>query len=97
MDTITATETELKMVTLATIGKRFPEQHWLHVYTDGSAIGADTNAVAGVYSRDFSLNRAVGANSTHFDFEVAAIHMALTDIADREEQNITIFIGLRHY
>ncbi|GIX98187.1 hypothetical protein CEXT_533281 [Caerostris extrusa] len=49
---ISYTETGLKIVTLATIGERFPEQHWLHVYTDGSATGADTNTGAEVYSRD---------------------------------------------
>lgn len=34
-----------------TIAERFPEQHWLHVYIDGSAIGADLSAGAGVYSK----------------------------------------------
>ncbi|GIY79054.1 uncharacterized protein LOC103524116 [Caerostris extrusa] len=80
------------MVTLATSGERFPEQYWLHEYTDGSATRADNNAGAGVYSRDFSLNMAVGANCSKFDGEVTVVHMALTEIINREEQNIVIFI-----
>ncbi|GIY89151.1 ACP receptor 3 [Caerostris darwini] len=46
-----------------------------------------------VHAKDFSLNRTVGANYTHFDDEVAAVHMALTEIANREEQNSVIFIN----
>ncbi|GIX87001.1 multiple coagulation factor deficiency protein 2 [Caerostris extrusa] len=44
------------MVTLATIGKRFLERHWLHVYTDGYTIGADidTNACVGASVRAIS-------------------------------------------
>ncbi|GFR26755.1 hypothetical protein TNCT_536001 [Trichonephila clavata] len=53
--------TELRMAALTTIGERYPGTHWLHVYTDGSAAGANHNAGAGVYS---SLSRAVGANCT---------------------------------
>ncbi|GFQ73484.1 putative rna-directed dna polymerase from transposon bs [Trichonephila clavata] len=77
------------MAALATIGERFPETHWLHVYTDGSVAGANHNAGAGVY---FSLSRAVGANCTNYDGEVAAIHMALTEVGKREDRNIAIFI-----
>ncbi|GFS65739.1 hypothetical protein TNIN_50891 [Trichonephila inaurata madagascariensis] len=32
---------ELKIATLASIGERFPLMDWLHVYMDGSAVGAD--------------------------------------------------------
>ncbi|GFQ79959.1 putative rna-directed dna polymerase from transposon bs [Trichonephila clavata] len=80
------------MAALATIGERFPKTHWLHVYTDGSAAGANHNAGAGVYSRYFSLSRAVGANCTNYDGEVAAVHMALTEVGKREDRNIAIFM-----
>lgn len=46
---------------MATVSERFPEQYWLHVCTDGSAIGADCNAGAEVYSRRVSL-RTIDAN-----------------------------------
>ncbi|GFQ78661.1 hypothetical protein TNCT_463081 [Trichonephila clavata] len=77
--------TESRMAVLATIGERFPETHWLHVYTEGSLAGANHNAGAGVYSRYFSLSRAVGANCTNYDDEVAAVHMALTEVDKRED------------
>ncbi|GFQ83314.1 hypothetical protein TNCT_449451 [Trichonephila clavata] len=32
-------DTELRMAILATIGERFPDKHWLNVYTDDSAAG----------------------------------------------------------
>ncbi|GFT82805.1 reverse transcriptase, partial [Nephila pilipes] len=73
------------MVTLATIGERFPERHLLHKYTD-------LNAGAGVYSIHFSLSRVVGKYCTNFDGKVDAVHTALTEIARRQEQNIKIFI-----
>ncbi|GFR21208.1 uncharacterized protein LOC103524116 [Trichonephila clavata] len=84
--------TELRMAALATIGERFPKTHWLHVYTDGSAAGANHNAGAGVYSRYFSLSRAVGANCTNYDGEVAAVQMALTEVGKREDRDFAIFI-----
>ncbi|GFR27687.1 hypothetical protein TNCT_517421 [Trichonephila clavata] len=59
---------------------------------DGFAAGANHNAGAGVYSRYFSLSRAVGANCTNYDGEVAAVHMALTKVVTREDRNIGIFI-----
>ncbi|GFT66769.1 pol polyprotein [Nephila pilipes] len=42
--------------------------------------------------RYFSLSRAVDKHCTNFDVEVDAVHMALTETAKREEQNIVIFI-----
>ncbi|GFR31874.1 putative RNA-directed DNA polymerase from transposon BS [Trichonephila clavata] len=76
-------DTELRMAALATISKRFPETHWLHVYTDGSAAGANHSAGAGIYSRYFSISRAVGGNCTNYDGVLtmrAAVHMALTEV-----------------
>ncbi|GFR14184.1 hypothetical protein TNCT_553961 [Trichonephila clavata] len=56
--------TELRMAVLWPLfSKDFPS-HWLQVYTDGSAAGGNRDAGAGVYSRYFSLSRAVGANCT---------------------------------
>ncbi|GFR21467.1 ribonuclease H1, partial [Trichonephila clavata] len=74
------------MAALATIGERFPETNWLYVYTDGSAAGA------GVYSRYFSLIRAVGATCTNYDGEVASVHMALTEFGKREDRIIAFLI-----
>ncbi|GFQ85621.1 hypothetical protein TNCT_971 [Trichonephila clavata] len=78
------------MAALATIGERFPETHWLRVYTDGSAAGANHNAVRGLTPG--TLSREVGANCTNYDGEVAAVHMALTEVGNREDRNIAIFI-----
>ncbi|GIY95581.1 vacuolar protein sorting-associated protein 4B [Caerostris extrusa] len=41
---------------------------------------------------EFTLNKVIGVNCINFDGEMAAIHIALTEIANREEQNIVIFI-----
>ncbi|GFT52675.1 hypothetical protein NPIL_313841 [Nephila pilipes] len=83
-------ETEFKMVTLVIIDERFPERHSLHVYTQGSATGAHTNL--GVYSRQFSLSRAIDKHCTNFNGELDTVHMTLTEIAKRKEQNFVIFI-----
>ncbi|GFS91855.1 ribosomal RNA-processing protein 8 [Nephila pilipes] len=56
----------------STISEKFPEWRCLYIYTDGSATGAD----AGVYSRHFSLSRAIGKHYTNFDGEADAVHMA---------------------
>ncbi|GFQ92632.1 putative rna-directed dna polymerase from transposon bs [Trichonephila clavata] len=89
---ISCINTELRRAALATIGERFPESHWLHVYTDGSDAGANHKAGAGVYSSYFSLSRAVGANCTNYNGEAAVVHMALTEVGKREGRNIAIFI-----
>ncbi|GFR15943.1 putative reverse transcriptase [Trichonephila clavata] len=73
-------KTELRIAALATIGERFQETHWLHVYTDGFAAGANHNAGAVVYSRYFSLSRVVGANCTNYDGEVVAVNMVMTEV-----------------
>ncbi|GFS71026.1 hypothetical protein NPIL_143741 [Nephila pilipes] len=67
------------MVSLATMSKRFPEQHWLHVYTNSPATEAHTNV--GAYFKHLSLSRGVGKHCTNFDGEMDAVHMSLIEIA----------------
>ncbi|GFQ82983.1 putative rna-directed dna polymerase from transposon bs [Trichonephila clavata] len=80
--------TELRLAALATIGERFPETHWLHVYTDGSAAGANHNAGAG------GLLQVLQGSwcKLYYDGEVAVVHIALTEVGKREDRNIAIFI-----
>ncbi|PRD33141.1 UNVERIFIED_CONTAM: hypothetical protein NCL1_18335 [Trichonephila clavipes] len=46
---------ELRSVALATIHERYPDQDWLHVFTDGSATAPFGKAGAGVFSNSFNL------------------------------------------
>lgn len=67
----------LRKSALQTIHNRFPENEWLHVYTDGSSMPTTGNTGAGVFSRVFEGHTAVGAPLSCYDGEVAAVVMAV--------------------
>ena len=71
-----ANSVQLKQVALETIYTKFPENEWIHIYTDGSKIGHNFNntAGAGIYSKLFCSYISLGPNSTHFDGELEAIN-----------------------
>ena len=58
----------LKALTLETIHSRYPNEEWLHIYTD---------AGAGIFSNIFSFYSPAGTSRTAFDGEIKAIHTAL--------------------
>ncbi|GFT85468.1 putative rna-directed dna polymerase from transposon bs [Nephila pilipes] len=83
-------EFELRLMHVKSVEAQSPPNGVVWRWSDGSATGAHTSA--GVYSRHFSLGRAIGQLSTNFDDEVDVVHVALAEIARREEQNIVAFI-----
>lgn len=75
------------MAAFTTIGKIFPEPHWCMWTLMALLLAVD--AVAGVYSRHFSISRAIGTNCTNYDGEV---HLAPTEVSKIEDQNSVIFM-----
>ena len=61
----------------------YPDSEWLHLYTDGSLYDTKTSAGAGIHCKLFDLYLSAGTNSTNFDGEVLAIHMALLQLLCR--------------
>ncbi|GIX71929.1 hypothetical protein CEXT_85911 [Caerostris extrusa] len=53
-------DTELKYTVSVTMHERFPDDSWLHVYSDSLAEGTIRNAGTGVYSTEFAISYAVG-------------------------------------
>jgi hypothetical protein len=70
------TET-LRHLALETMNTRFPQDKWLHIFTDGSQIDGYINAGAGIYCELFSCYLPLGQHSTAFDGETEAIRTAL--------------------
>ena len=64
---------------LQTIQQRYPEEEWLHLYTDGSYIDKG----AGAYCKLFSHYIPVGENKTNFDAELEAIQFSLAQLLHR--------------
>ena len=77
------TTDELKQLALETIHTLYPDSEWLHLYTDGSLYDTETSAGAGIHCKLFDLYLSAGTNSTNFDGEVLAIHMALSQLLCR--------------
>ncbi|KAJ4439355.1 hypothetical protein ANN_07477 [Periplaneta americana] len=63
---------------LETINTRYPTEEWLHIYTDGSTTENLTGA--GVACTHFSLYHSVGRDTTNYDGEIEAIHIALRQL-----------------
>ena len=70
------TET-LRHLALETMNTRYPQDKWLHIFTDGSQRDGYKNASAGIYCELFSCYIPVGQHSTAFNGEIEAIHTAL--------------------
>ncbi|GFW06189.1 hydroxysteroid dehydrogenase-like protein 1 [Trichonephila clavipes] len=58
---------ELRSAALATIHEIYPDQDWLHVFTDGSATASFGRAGADVFSNSFNLKEPLSAWSDNFD------------------------------
>jgi hypothetical protein len=70
------TET-LRHLDLETTNTRYPQDKWLHIFTDGSQIDGYINAGAGIHCELFSCYLPLGQHSTAFDGEIEAIRTAL--------------------
>ncbi|GFX29215.1 hydroxysteroid dehydrogenase-like protein 1 [Trichonephila clavipes] len=64
---------ELRSAALATTHERYPDQDWLHVFTDGSATASFGRAEAGDFSNSFNLKEPLSAWSDNFVDSQAAI------------------------
>ncbi|KAJ4429190.1 hypothetical protein ANN_26193 [Periplaneta americana] len=76
----------LKSLALETIHTRFPEQQWLHIFTDGSLLTNQIGANAGATCRLFSFYKPLGFGITNFDGEVEAICTTLQNLLYRIAQ-----------
>jgi len=56
---------------------RYPQNKWLHIFTDVYQIDGYINAGAGIYCELSSYYRPLGQHSTAFDGEIEAIRTAL--------------------
>ena len=72
-----------KDLTLETIHTRYPEDQWLHVYTDGSLQNPEEGARPGITCKLFSFYKSMGKNTTHFDGEITAIKIAIQQLTYR--------------
>ena len=70
------TET-LRHLALETMNTRYPQDKWLHIFTDGSQIDRYINAGTGIHCELFSCYMPLVQHSTAFDGEIEAIHTAL--------------------
>jgi hypothetical protein len=62
----------MKLAALETIHMLYPEQDWLHVYTDNSG-----KAGAGIYCKLYRFYLSLGQHATHIDGEREALTTAL--------------------
>ena len=59
-----------------TMNIRYPQDKWLHIFTDGSQIDGHLNAGAGIYRELLSCYMPLGQHSTAFDGKIEAIRTA---------------------
>ena len=61
---------------------RYPEEAWLHIYTDSSLMEKYGNVgrPIGIYSKLFSFRQTLGPYYTNFEGEIEAIRIALTQL-----------------
>jgi hypothetical protein len=55
----------------------YPEEEWLHIYTDGSLTEKNGNVGAGNYGKLLSFYLSVGKHATHFDGEMETKNSSL--------------------
>ncbi|GFX05022.1 uncharacterized protein LOC103524116 [Trichonephila clavipes] len=67
---------------LATIHERYPDQNWLHVFTDSSATASFGSAGAGAFSNSLRLKEPLSALSNNFDA------LAASDLRDLIRQRL---------
>jgi ribonuclease HI len=73
----------MRLAALEAIYTPYPEEEWLHIYTDGSLTEKIGNVGAGIYCKLFSIYLLLGQNATHFDGEIEAMNTALMQLFRR--------------
>ena len=84
-------ETAKRALTLATIEERYPDEAWIHAYTDGSATNAVSNGGAGVHLKypEGHIETAklpTGKYCSNYGAEVQALMQATSMIIDSENE-----------
>ena len=72
-----------KALALETIHTHYPEDQWLHVYTDGCLQNPEERSGAGITCKSFSFYKSMGKNTTHLDGEITAIKIAIQQLTYR--------------
>ena len=71
-------ETEtLRHLALETLNTKYPQDKWLHIFTDGFQIDGYINAGAGIHCELLSCYIPLGKHSTSFDEEIETIRTKL--------------------
>jgi ribonuclease HI len=73
----------MRLTAIEAIYTLYPEEEWLHIYTDGSVTEKNGNVGAGNYCKLFSFYLSLGQHATHFDGEIEALNTALMQLFGR--------------
>ena len=81
----TQDDTVKQSLTLAMITERYPQEAWIHVFTDGSATNAVTNGGAGILvhfpgGQKVSASMAVGKHCSNYRAETEALIQAASTV-----------------
>jgi ribonuclease HI len=70
---------------LETIHTLYPEQYWLHIYTDGTPTenNGKGGAGAGIHCKLFSFYLTLGYHTTQFDGMLEAMNIAVRQLVSR--------------
>ncbi|XP_041379145.1 uncharacterized protein LOC121391659 [Gigantopelta aegis] len=79
-----------RSLAMAMISDRYPEESWIHAYTDGSSTNAVANGGAGIFIKLPSRNTLTakvptGTHSSNYNAETHALIQAATMIKDAKE------------
>lgn len=70
----------MRATAIETISRRYPEDQWLHIYTDGSLMEKEGNVGMGIYSKIFCFYQTLGPYHSNFEGEVEAIRIAVNQL-----------------
>lgn len=70
----------MRATALETINLRYPEDQWVHIYTDGSLMEKEGNVGVGIYSKIFCFYQTLGPHHSNFEGEVEAIRIAINQL-----------------
>ena len=75
----------MQSAVLETIHTLYPEQYWLHIYTDGTLTESNGKAGtgAGIHCKLFSFYLTLGHHATQSDGELEAMNIAIRQIVSR--------------
>jgi hypothetical protein len=70
---------------LETIHTLYPEQYWLHIYTEGTLTenNREAGAGTGIHCKLFSFYLTLGHHTTQFDGELEAMNIAIRQTVSR--------------